>query len=411
MRALKRAKLRGLQRSVQLPVRVHKPQPTRPERADSWRDAWRGMPEYVNREDAPAAATWKFEVQEGDAATVDAFSGLLQQKLCNHRPGKPVRGIWYPARPVNYVFHLHYVSRCLLPPRYPVYVISKGRHESRLTSKALEAMQVPYHIVVEPQEYDAYSSVIDPGKILVLPFQDLGQGSIPARNWAWEHALQHGHARHWILDDNIWHFMRRNHSTKTRCDSGNMFRAAEDFVDRYSNVAMAGFNYQQFVFKRQEPPFRLNTRIYSCILIDNRVPHRWRGKYNEDTDLSLRVLKDGWCTVLFNAFLIRKAATMKMKGGNTDEVYARGEKRLEFAESLAKQHPDVARVVRKFGRWHHQVNYKAFKSNALHLSASAGARAATGKGVDDYGMELGQLCQANANGTRCAAAGKLQAPQ
>ena len=58
-------------------------------------------------------------------------------------------------------------------PKYPVYVISKGRWESRLTSKSLERMKVPYHIVVEPQEYDNYASVIDKDKILVLPFSNL----------------------------------------------------------------------------------------------------------------------------------------------------------------------------------------------------------------------------------------------
>jgi len=44
-------------------------------------------------------------------------------------------------------------------------------------------------------------------------------------------------------------------------------------------------------------------------LIRNDVPYRWRGRYNEDTDLSLRMLKDRWCTIQFNAFLQGKAAT------------------------------------------------------------------------------------------------------
>ena len=51
-------------------------------------------------------------------------------------------------------------------PKYPIYVISKGRWDSRLTSKALERMKVPYHIVVEPQENKYYSDVIDKQKIL-----------------------------------------------------------------------------------------------------------------------------------------------------------------------------------------------------------------------------------------------------
>jgi hypothetical protein len=37
------------------------------------------------------------------------------------------------------------------PPRYPIYIISKGRYDSRYTSRTLEYMNVPYYIVVEPQ--------------------------------------------------------------------------------------------------------------------------------------------------------------------------------------------------------------------------------------------------------------------
>lgn len=35
-------------------------------------------------------------------------------------------------------------------PRYPVYVISKGRWESRLTVKALLQRDIPFHVVIEP---------------------------------------------------------------------------------------------------------------------------------------------------------------------------------------------------------------------------------------------------------------------
>lgn len=68
-------------------------------------------------------------------------------------------------------------------PNYPIYIISKGRWDTRLTVKAMEKRSIPYRIVVEPQEYDLYAAAIDPKKILTLPFSNLGQGSIPARNW------------------------------------------------------------------------------------------------------------------------------------------------------------------------------------------------------------------------------------
>jgi len=54
-------------------------------------------------------------------------------------------------------------------PNYPLYIVSKGRWESRLTSRALESMRVPYHFVIEPDEYEQYTSVIDSEEVLVLP--------------------------------------------------------------------------------------------------------------------------------------------------------------------------------------------------------------------------------------------------
>ena len=247
---------------------------------------------------------------------------------------------------------------------YPIYIISKGRWENRLTVKSLDVCGIDYKIVIEPQEYDDYSKVIAPEKILILPFSNLGQGSIPARNWVWEHSVSQGALKHWILDDNIFKFMRLNNNKRIQCRSKYIFKICEDFVDRYENIALSGMNYQNFAHDRVEmPPYKLNTRIYSCILIKNDIPYRWRGKYNEDTDLSIRALKDGYCTLLFNALLIDKTGTMRNKGGNTEELYMETDNRREFAESLAKQHPDVVKVTKKFGRWHHLVNYKSFSKN------------------------------------------------
>jgi hypothetical protein len=269
-------------------------------------------------------------------------------------------------------------------PNYPVYIISKGRWKSRLTSKALERMGVPYRIVIEPQEYDQYAAVISPAKILVLPFSNLGQGSIPARNWVWEHSVSEGAARHWILDDNIYYFSRLHNNRKLKVFDGAPFRAIEDFTDRYENVALSGMHY--FMFARQKAkiaPFEVNTRVYSCILIKNDIPYRWRGRYNEDTDLSLRALKDGWCTVLFLAFVARKQETMTAKGGNTDELY-KGDGRLLMAQSLQQQHPDVTKITRKWGRWQHHVDYRPFKHNKLIKRQDV----VIPEGVNNYGMKL-----------------------
>jgi hypothetical protein len=275
--------------------------------------------------------------------------------------------------------------------KYPIYVISKGRWESRLTSKALERMKAEYRIVVEEQEYDNYAKYIDKEKILVLPFSNLGQGSIPARNWVWEHAISEKSKKHWILDDNIYDFYRLNKNKRHIVQTPVIFRCCEDFTERYENVPISGMNYRFFVVATEKyPPFYVNTRVYSCILIDNSIKHRWRGRYNEDTDLCLRILKDGFCTILFNAFLIEKAATMRLKGGNTDELYA-GDGRLKMAQSLQEQHPDICTITWKFNRWQHQVNYDVFKKNKLIRIKDLKLRNI----INNYGMQLKEIKNVN----------------
>jgi hypothetical protein len=263
-------------------------------------------------------------------------------------------------------------------PRYPVYIVSKGRARNGLTTRALHEMNVPHYIVVEEQELEFYKEGRCHGELLVLPQKykneydlcdDLGfsksTGPGPARNFCIDHSLQSGFNRHWVMDDNIdaFHYLNRNEKFEVR--TGATLRASEDFVDRYSNVPVSGLNYYSFCKKTDKvPPYILNTRIYSCLLIDNNSGYRWRGRYNEDTDLSLRVLKDGHCTIQFNAFLCGKITTQRMRGGNSADFYD-DEGTLPKSEMLEKLHPDVAKVVYKFNRWHHHVDYSVFKKNKL----------------------------------------------
>jgi|2_EtaG_2_1085320.scaffolds.fasta_scaffold03127_4 hypothetical protein len=271
-------------------------------------------------------------------------------------------------------------------PRYPIYIPSKGRWNHSITAMRLREIGLDFFVVVEDSEADKYERTLGKENILTLPFNNLGKGSIPARNWIWEHAAAAGHKRHWVIDDNIARFYRLNFNRRIPVRTGSIFRCVEDFSDRYENVAISGFGYMGLTPDRdpRHAPFILNARVYSMILMATDLPYRWRGRYNEDTDICLRALKDGHCTVLFNIFLGDKTTTLMMEGGNTDTVYATGDHRREFAESLVRQHPDVARVVWKFGRWHHEVDYRRFKKNTLRLREGVTPT----NEVDEYGMRL-----------------------
>ena len=303
--------------------------------------------------------------------------------------------------------------------RYPIYIISKGRPDSRLTVKSLDAMGAMYRVVIEESEYDDYAAVINPNKLLVLPegFREnpkwarrcentgLLGGSIPVRNWVWEHSIAEGHKRHWILDDNIWHFYRAHNNRKTKVLTPTPFRVCEDFTDRYTDVKMSGMNYAALApAYSKRPPYYHNTRVYSCILLANDVYENgelyWRGKYNEDTDLSLRLMKAGYHTYLFNAFVCGKCATLTMNGGNTKEVYgldqagtkhARAgsdfDHRRAFAESLHAQHPGEVKITQKFGRWHHHIDYRVFQNKKPTKKPGLNIP----KGGNNYGMKLVKL--------------------
>ena len=303
--------------------------------------------------------------------------------------------------------------------RYPIYIISKGRPDSRLTVKSLDAMGAMYRVVIEESEYDDYAAVINPNKLLVLPegFREnpkwarrcentgLLGGSIPVRNWVWEHSIAEGHKRHWILDDNIWHFYRAHNNRKTKVLTPTPFRVCEDFTDRYTDVKMSGMNYANLCpGYSKRPPYYHNTRVYSCILLANDVYENgelyWRGKYNEDTDLSLRLMKAGYHTYLFNAFVCGKCATLTMEGGNTKEVYGIDQvgtkydrtgsdfdHRRAFAESLHAQHPGEVRITQKFGRWHHHIDYRVFQNKKPTKKPGLNIP----KGGNNYGMKLVKL--------------------
>jgi hypothetical protein len=245
--------------------------------------------------------------------------------------------------------------------KYPVYIVSKGRWDNPLTAKFFIKDNVKFKIVVEPEEYNNYCKALGKENVLKLPFSNLGQGSMPARNWIWKHAIDKGAERHWIFDDNIQMIRRLNKGKRIPCNALKAIKVLEDFTDRYKNIAITGFNYVMFVTNVTKKPFYLNCHVYSAMLIKNNMPYRWRLKYNEDVDLCLQVLHNKLCTVLFNSFMVHKTSTTtKMKGGNQTDLYKNNayEKKVLKARSLEEVWSQYSETKIRFNRPHHFVDWK-----------------------------------------------------
>lgn len=361
--------------------------------AEWWEESWKGMPKFEQKNLNP----WhSILVELQTEQSVEEFSKLLGQRIPEDT-GRITRSIWFPEAEIGVAKGKRWISSTGMKPRAPLYIVSKGRADSRLTSKALHRMGVPHNIVVEPQEVETYKRAVDSTATVVeldMSFKDRyetcddlgdtkGKGPGAARNFAWDHAKRNGHKWHWVMDDNIQHFDYLDENMIIQVGDGAIFRIMEDWCDRHDNVLMGGPNYCMFVPRKTKvPPYVLNTRIYSCNLIRNDIPYYWRGRYNEDTDISLRILKDGHVTVQFNQFLQLKTTTQAVKGGNTAEFYAK-EGTKPKSEMQVKLHPDVSRLVWRFNRWHHYVDYKPFKQNRPKLRTDAIIPS-----VDPYRMEI-----------------------
>lgn len=252
--------------------------------------------------------------------------------------------------------------------KYPVYIVSKGRWKNPMTARKFLRDGVPFKIAVEPQEAESYAETIPRENIATLPFSNLGFGSYPARNWCWEDSKRQGYRRHFLFDDNINGFDRLNHGVRTMCECWNPLVTLQELSARYSNLAIAGYNYDGFATRETKKPFVINAHVYSGMLINNDIPFRWRLKYNEDVDLCLQALHGGWCTILLNVFLINKVSTTaKMAGGNQTDLYKNNDERKKMlkSKSLERVWPQYVRVVQRYGRPHHFVDWKKHFTHPL----------------------------------------------
>ena len=246
----------------------------------------------------------------------------------------------------------------------------------------LDRIGVRYRAIVESQEVAAYVERWGKDKIVELDpwFQDpdnydycddygltLGPGPGPVRNQAWQMAADEGADFHWTLDDNMRPNLLTRRETglmRTVVNGRRFFRDLEIVLTCWKNLGMGGPHDLKFTpFKQSKPVATLNTRVYSFNMMRTDQPYRWRGRWNDDTILSLDMLSQRTATMLRSDMLMNKQPTMVVKGGNTDTIYRHGTG--PKSRQLARVYPQYTKVITRFGRLHHTVNYKAFRDIPL----------------------------------------------
>lgn len=362
----------------------------------SWEQFWLDMPHF--EQSFPSLHT-EIIIECGNEYYLDI---LLENKISSlSKDRKTILSTWFPKKTKANYSDKWYRGSENVKNNYPIYIPSLGRWDCCLTANYLLAMGVEnFYIIVEEQELENYQSFFSDQHLLVLDksYQDnyetldnlgatkrVGPGA--SRNFAWDHSISLGYDWHWVLDDNIQGFQRFINNKKVPIKTPVIFHILESFTKRFSNVGMSGMNYRFFCV-HNKPAFQLNTRIYSCNFIKNDLPFRWRGRYNEDTILSLDMITSGWNTLLFNLFLIGKVETQKMKGGNND-IFYKAEGTYNKSLMLKNVYPEYVELVSKYGRDHHFIDYIRHFEGTNNLSYREGVESSLLPNANDYGIYFG----------------------
>lgn len=270
------------------------------------------------------------------------------------------------------------MERVTGPLDFPVYIPTRGRPQKQLTAKALLEIGIKPFLVVEDAEADAYLANNPECNVVVWPQRYMDEyektpelnphpTTGAAHNYAWDHSREAGFSHHWIMDDNIRNFLVRHNNRRARVGNAKALHWQEDFIQKWQNLA--GMSLAMSPFMRGKT-IALNTRLYCATLYRNDLHEygiRWRRGLNDDTIVSLDILKTGyWCTAENRAVGIQKMGTSRksrLSGGMTD-FYAQGGFIKKSAE-LVRLHPEYSRTVVKFNRVHHTVDFSSFKQQLI----------------------------------------------
>lgn len=229
-------------------------------------------------------------------------------------------------------------------PSYTFYIPTKGRATTIKTSGVLKSFNIPFKLVVEPQDYEAYLANFDSESVLCMDKND--QGIYYVRQWIKDYSTSQGEDYHWQLDDDLRYF-RSHFGKRERLTDGKAFTLLEKLTSQFPNIAQSGFTNFAFAFAKNHD-YDLNKQVCSCMIIKNQTPAQFRPNIIEDTDFSLQLLYKKFVTLNLNRFSYEGMPTMQMAGGNTTD-FKEG-KLYKRQVSLCEAYPGEFEIVEKSGR-------------------------------------------------------------
>jgi hypothetical protein len=265
-----------------------------------------------------------------------------------------------------------------------VYIISKGRPECR-TAKTLTTVRYAgeWYIVCGNNDETLEQYISNWGKDRVIVFdwfkesqhtdfldnfgvEKVSSGASPARNATMRISKKRGELRHWQFDDDYTGFYLKTKKGRSKKLSGrllekHLYRLAEFGYE--ADINNVGFAVGSDSFP--DGMYQTTKRVFNAHNLTNSKKFvEWRGRMNDDLINALEVYKNGFYEVSVKYLTLVMRPTQADKGGNTDLYQDDGTVRKTSYAILIE--PKATKLVIKFGRHHHEVNWRQITPKLLN---------------------------------------------
>jgi hypothetical protein len=264
-----------------------------------------------------------------------------------------------------------------------IYIISKGRPQC-YTAKVLKKINYPgkWFIVLgnNDETINEYKKIWGEDRIIIFDwfsqikktkfldnfFDKLPSGASPVRNATRDISYSRGELRHWQFDDdyvNFGYFSFKEKKFKTIKDG----KILEYFLFKITefgykiNLPNVGFSLAHETYPEEASNF--SKRIFNAHNLNNLNFVEWEGRLNDDLINAIKVYKFGQSEFSFKFLNTKPFETQKVKGGLTD-IYKDYGTVLKTMYAILYE-PKVTKLVIKFGRYHHETDWKLITPKIL----------------------------------------------
>lgn len=267
-----------------------------------------------------------------------------------------------------------------------IYIISKGRPQC-ITARTLVKMNYPgeWFIVCGNNDetlpqykenwgdrvlvFDWYEEIKHTDTLDNFGFEEKASGACPVRNATMKISQKRGELRHWQFDDDYTIFMHFDKSLKknVKFDSGVQFEEWLYRIAKFGHEArMSNIGFAQSAETFPENACTFSRRIFNAHNLpstdDIFVP--WVGRMNDDLINAINVWKSGGYEMQLKHMNMTMPNTQSEQGGLTEMYNQDGTVRKSAYPVLVA--PNATRLVVRFGRYHHSVDWSKLVPKLLH---------------------------------------------